>query len=155
MSIAPTIEGALRRESVEFAVLRHPRTATSRGTADAAHVSAEKVAKGVLLKDGQGHVLVVLSAAKQLPIETLARELHRPLRLASEDEVATLFFDCDPGAVPALGEEYQVPTIVDAALLAQDEVYFEAGNHEELVRVRGPAFARLMAESESLPLGSG
>jgi Ala-tRNA(Pro) deacylase len=43
-----------------------------------------------------------------------------------------------------VGEAFGVRTAVDDELLASDDVYFEAGDHEHLVHVRHDDFARLM-----------
>lgn len=64
--------------------------------------------------------------------------------LAVEKELVELFRDCDPGAIPAIGAAYRIDTIVDESLLQQPDVYFEAGDHEALVHVKGPAFGAMM-----------
>ena len=66
------------------------------------------------------------------------------LEPATEEEIATLFKDCEPGAVPPLGPAYGVETLLDEALASLDEVYFEAGDHEQLVHVNGEGFRNLL-----------
>jgi Ala-tRNA(Pro) deacylase len=46
--------------------------------------------------------------------------------------------------VPALGEAYNVPMLVDESLLRLPDVYFEGGDHEDLVHVAGDDFRALM-----------
>ena len=55
------------------------------------------------------------------------------------------FRDCAVGAVPPLGAAYNIPTVVEDSLLSAPEVWFEAGDHEDLVHVRGAAFLSLLA----------
>jgi Ala-tRNA(Pro) deacylase len=74
----------------------------------------------------------------------LRSQLQRDFRLASEDEIAHLFKDCEPGAVPPLGPAYGIETLLDEALANLDEVYFEAGDHEQLVHIRGEDFQGLL-----------
>ncbi len=69
--------------------------------------------------------------------------LDRPLGLASEDEVASLFDDCDVGAVPPLGEAYDVPVVIDESFADDADVYFEGGDHRTLVHVSGSGFRDL------------
>lgn len=154
MSIAPTVIQALKFKGVEFTVVEHPHTATSAGSAHAAHVSEGLVAKAVLLKDPGGFVLAVIPASQHLDLKRIGRALHRPLVLASEEDLGQAFFDCEPGAVPVVGEDYLIPTIVDERLRHVDEVFFEAGDHERLVHISSEGFSRLMADAEYLAISS-
>lgn len=154
MSIAPTVIRALRFKGVDFSIVEHPHTATAVGSAHAAHVDAAELAKAVLLKDPGGYVLAVLPANGSVDLGRLGRALHRSLVLASESDLQEAFYDCEPGAVPAVGEEYQIPTIVDERLRHLKEVFFEAGDHERLVHISSDGFARLMDEAEYLPLSA-
>jgi Ala-tRNA(Pro) deacylase len=75
------------------------------------------------------------------------RQLNRRLGLATDHELAHLFKDCEPGAVPPLGRAYGIETIVDESLNDAQDVYFEGGDHVALVRVTGKDFLRLMADA--------
>lgn len=152
MSVAPTVIQALEHRGVAYSIVEHPHTATAAGTAHAARVAAAHVAKAVLLKDPGGYVLAVLPASEELDLDRIARDLHRPMVLASEADLADAFFDCEPGAVPAVGEDYLIPTIVDDSLRIAGDVYFEAGDHERLVHIDSGAFGCLMHDAEFLPI---
>ena len=154
MTIASTVDEALKQLNVDFQILRHRRTESSLATAHMAHVSEEEVAKAVVLTDGQGYVVAVLSANKTLDLEKLCGQLHRQLKLASEEEIDELFYDCARGAVPALGPWYQIPTIVDAALREKNDIYFEAGDHADLIHVSETSFEKLMRGAEFLELAT-
>ena len=91
--------------------------------------------------------------ARNLPLlDRLTKVLHRPLVLASEEDLAEAFYDCEPGAVPAVGEDYLIPTIVDERLRHLEEVFFEAGDHERLVHISSDGFSRLMQDAEYLAI---
>jgi Ala-tRNA(Pro) deacylase len=62
-------------------------------------------------------------------------------------QVETLFLDCEPGAVPALGRAYGLNVVVDDSLAQEPDVYFEAGDHASLVHISGPSFQKLMADA--------
>jgi Ala-tRNA(Pro) deacylase len=66
---------------------------------------------------------------------------------AREREIADLFHDCERGAMPPLGGPYRVPTVYDDALSTSSEIYFEAGDHEDVVHLRGQDFLRLLEGS--------
>jgi len=122
-------------------------------TAEAAQISGEQVAKGVLLKDESGYLLAVLPASYNIRVGTLRDLLNRPVELAPESDLVAVFPDCEVGAVPALGSAYDVPTVVDDSLVKLSEIYFEAGDHEELIKVTGAAFADLLGPAEHLRFG--
>jgi Ala-tRNA(Pro) deacylase len=74
--------------------------------------------------------------------------LHRRLELASEQELEAIFGDCEPGAVPVIGGAYNVPMLVDEALLRMPDLYFEGGDHEDLVHVDAEAFRMLVSAAD-------
>lgn len=144
MAIAQTVADYLEERQVPFQVVAHPRTASSLQSAHAAHVPSDWLAKAVMLEDPSGYLMAVIPAACHIKLGILRQELGRPLGLATEGEVAKLFSDCALGAVPALGPAYGIETIVDESLLhGDDDIYLEAGDHEELLRVAPVQFARL------------
>jgi Ala-tRNA(Pro) deacylase len=137
----------LSARHADYEVLAHPRTQSSSASAQAAHVPGRRFAKAVVLEDNEGYVLAVLPATNHLALAELGDALHsRPLRLARESELASLFPDCEPGALPALGAAYGLPTIIEAELDGQQELYFEAGDHEHMVHMSAAEFAKATAE---------
>jgi Ala-tRNA(Pro) deacylase len=68
--------------------------------------------------------------------------------LATEQELVSLFPDCEGGAIPPLGSAYRLKTLVDSSLLEQPEVFFESGDHEHLVKVTGEQFSRLLRDAD-------
>jgi Ala-tRNA(Pro) deacylase len=50
--------------------------------------------------------------------------------------------------VPGLGQAYGLDVLVDDALLTQDDVYFEAGSHADLVHMTGEMFRGLMRSAD-------
>lgn len=148
MNIAPRVQDYLAAQQSAYELLSHPRSGNSVQTARAAHLPAGSLAKAVVLKDDAGYVLAVLPSSCHVVLSRLGKALHRlPLQLADEAEFAMLFSDCDRGALPPLGGVYGLPMIVDEALDAQPEVYFEAGDHEHLVHMTRAEFLRLTAEA--------
>lgn len=148
MAMAETLTRRLRAQDIPFDLLHHPHTATSMEAAEASHVSGEQIAKTVLLGDERGFVMAVLPATHRIDLGELHRRFNRRLGLATESELSNLFGDCELGAVPPIGTAYGVPTIVDDSLAEQSEVYFDAGDHEQLVHVSGETFGTLLGEVE-------
>lgn len=144
MAVAAKVKHYLGARGVEYDLVTHPRAPSGMRVAEAAHVSGDALVKGVVLEDEQGYVLALLPATRQLRLGQVRRQLGRPLGLATESEVAELFGDCDPGAVPATGAAYGLTTVVDESLDGMPEVYLEAGDHEALVHVTGAGLGRLL-----------
>lgn len=144
MTMPITISNYLAAHGVRYDLLKHPRAPTSRGCAVEAHVPADHVAKAVILKDAEGYVMAVVPADHWLRLKALRESLGRPLMLGDEREIERLFPDCAPGAVPPLGPAYGVETLVGDALLSLAELYFEAGDHEQLVHTDGESFRALL-----------
>ena len=147
MAIAITLREYLDETHLPYDSMQHTHTRSSLETASAAHQPNDKVAKSVLVKDGDRYMPVVLPASRRLHLGELHRMLNRPVGLATESEVAEVFYDCDLGAVPPTGLLYDIDTIVDDSLLQQDDVYFEAGDHEQLIHMRQADFRRLLGDA--------
>lgn len=144
MPIAKTLGEHLTKAGVEFNVVTHPRTLSSSRSAQAAHVAGEGLAKAVVLHDDRGYLLAVIPSTHRLELDSVRRLLDRSMSLATEDEIARLFSDCELGAVPPVGPAYGLSVLVDESLSDQPEVYFEGGDHRNLVQVKGADFETLM-----------
>ncbi len=148
MSIASRIKWYLDSRGISYECVHHARTGTSLASAREAHVPADDLAKCVLLEDERGYVLAILPASRRLDLHKIERYFHRRLELASEAELRDIFRDCEVGAVPALGMAYNVPTLLDDHLLGLSHLFFEAGDHEDLVHLSGLAFRALLADTQ-------
>ena len=145
MTIAATQQRYLIQRKAEYDLTLHPHTESSHETAEAAHIAEDHIAKAVVVKDNSNFAIVVIPASNWLKLDYLRQELNRDLQLATEDELAELFDDCEPGAVPPLGPAYGIETLLDESLTSLADVYFEAGDHEQLVHLRGEDFQALLS----------
>jgi Ala-tRNA(Pro) deacylase len=148
LTIAVTLEQHLSRNGIAYDMLSHAPTKSSLRTVAASHVSADTLAKTVVLKGDQGYLLAVLPASRQLEWQALRECFNHNLALATEDEIAWLLPDCKLGAVPAIGEAYGIETIVDDSIAGQADIYFEGGDHATLVHLAGREFCKLMAHAK-------
>jgi Ala-tRNA(Pro) deacylase len=147
MAIAKRLEALLEASGLPYEIQPHPRSDYSAQTARRSHVPLEQLAKPVLLADEYGYLLAVVPAAKRVDLERLGHQLHRRLELATEAEIDGLFADCEPGALPALGQPWEIPTVYDDALLELRDVWFEAGGHDDVVHMRGRDYLALLANA--------
>ena len=152
MAIVKTVESYLHDHHVEYELITHPHTGSSMETAESAHVPGDSLAKGVVLRDGDSYLMVVIPSDYHIELERLNELLKRDLALADEDNLKDLFPDCELGAVPPIGQAYEISTFWDpgSSLGNVDEVFFEAGGHREVVCVSGESFHELMAPAERM-----
>jgi Ala-tRNA(Pro) deacylase len=147
MAMSPTLQKFLTDNAIAYEILPHALTSTSLNSASAAHVPGSNMAKSVILEDEDGYLMAVIPATEHVKIRELNQTLHRNMGLATERELYQLFQDCDLGAIPPVGMAYGVATIVDDSLMRSNDVYFEAGDHAELIHVKGASFRKLMQDS--------
>jgi Ala-tRNA(Pro) deacylase len=103
----------------------------------------------VVLKGEDGFMLAVLPASRHIDFGELRKELGRYVDVANEEQIETLFVDCEVGAVPALGAAYGLKVIVDDSLVSEPEIYLEGGDHASLVHVSGATFRELLADAQT------
>jgi Ala-tRNA(Pro) deacylase len=147
MPMSRRLRWYLDARGVKYEVLPHLRTQTSLQTARQAHIAPERLAKSVLLEDEQGYLMAILPASRRIELGRVERQLGRQMELATEPELVERFDDCQVGAVPALGEAFGIRTLIDDSLLVAEDIYFEAGDHEDVVHVDGDSFRELMSDA--------
>ncbi len=147
MTIASKLRQFLDSEGVHYDVVSHPRTATSSQSAEAAHIPGNRVAKSVVVHHELGYALAVVPSTHRVELGTLQDLLDKRLGLATEDEVTTIFEDCEAGAVPPVGAAYGVPVVLDESLGDVSDLYFEGGDHKSLVHVSADAFRVLTKDA--------
>jgi Ala-tRNA(Pro) deacylase len=148
MAISITLEEFLSQHNASYDLIPHPHTGSSMETAQEAHVPGMRLAKAVVIRDDGHYLMVVVPSAEHVDMGLLRQQFGHAVVMASEAELADLFPDCETGAVPPLGPAWGVDTFVDESLLAGTEVYFEAGDHESVVRVSGDQFEKLLGNAE-------
>jgi Ala-tRNA(Pro) deacylase len=144
MAIASKVEHYLQQRGIPYDVIAHAHSHNSMESAQFAHVPGDCLAKSVVLEDDDGFVMAVLPSTCHVRLGQLSRDLNRHLRLATESSLTALFGDCDLGAIPPVGLAYGMPTVIDDSLAERPEIYFEAGDHEQLIRTSREAFLALM-----------
>jgi Ala-tRNA(Pro) deacylase len=148
MSISATVRNYLEKSRTPYYLVPHSRSFTSLETAEAAHVAGDRLVKSVVVKGDSHYAIVLLPATHRISLGSLSASLGEAVDLAEEREIKAIFKDCELGSIPPFGDAYGVEVLVDDALLGLEEIYFEAGDHEELVHVSGEDFRDLMAKAK-------
>lgn len=135
MNATHRIERYLEEHHVPFEVVAHEHTVTSLQTAHSAQVEAGRLAKAVLLESDDGLMAALIPANQEVRFGRLQLDYGEHLHLANEATIREMFSDCDPGTVPGLPAVWGVETVWDDDLLAQPDIFLEAGDHMHLIRV--------------------
>ncbi|HJM51447.1 MAG TPA: YbaK/EbsC family protein [Alphaproteobacteria bacterium] len=143
MAMAMKLKEFLRDSQITFDLVEHPFAVSSSRIAQQSHIPGDALAKCLLLRDSQGYLVAVIPSTHRVDLEHLDWLFDDHLEFADEEEISSHFEDCDPGAVPPLGGAYGMRMAVDEDLVLRRDVYFEAGDHRQLVHVSGEAFGRL------------
>ncbi len=141
MGMSASLRQYLESRNLRFETVNHPYSEGAAQTAIAGRVPINQMAKAVVLEDHEGrHMMAVVPAGRRLDLHRLSDWMHRDFQLAPEWKLEQMFRDCQPGAIPAMGDAYYMETVVDDDLMDQEEIYVEAGDHQDLVHISGPAF---------------
>ena len=143
-NLAPSLLKLLADHGIDYDIIHHHHADSSLDVAHAAHIPADEMIKSVILEDEKGYVMALVAANQHVKIRELNHFLDRKLGLATETEIGHLFSDCEIGAIPPIGEAYGMEVVVDYDLDDREDVYLEAGNHEDLLHLSGHSFRKLM-----------
>lgn len=138
------LEHTLREAHVDFELRRHDPVMTAQEVAAVEHVSGREVAKVVMVGTDRGLAMAVLPANERCDIRRVAEAVGaRDAWLAHEEEFSTAFPDCEPGAMPAFGHLWGIPTVVDSDLAQREWILTQAGTHRDAVRLRFHDYERV------------
>ncbi|UCC75680.1 MAG: YbaK/EbsC family protein [Anaerolineales bacterium] len=155
MTCRKRLEKLFREEGVKFSVSKHAEVYSAQRVAGALHIPGEQLAKVVMVKANGEMTMLVLPAPYRLDFKKVKKALKtKDVQLATEEEFATHFPDCEVGAMPPFGRLYNLEVYVDRALTTQPEIAFPAGSHREIMQVAYADFERL-GEPAVADLSSG
>jgi Ala-tRNA(Pro) deacylase len=155
MEILRRLKELLDRAEISYEVYNHCRAFTAQEIAATQHIPGRKMAKVVILKVNGSFVMAVLPASRRVNFERVKAVLGaKEVSLASEEEFALLFPECEIGAMPPFGNLFGLPVYMDPQLEKDEAIYFNAGNHNQTMRLRTSDFMSLV-KPEVIPLTEG
>ena len=123
----------------------HATAFTAQQLAAAERIPSAMVVKTVVVKADDQFVLAVLPASQRIDLPTLGQALGaREVELATEFEFQELFPDADLGAMPPFGNLYELPVFAEESLGRDEEIVFNAGTHEDAIRMKYADYSRLV-----------
>jgi Ala-tRNA(Pro) deacylase len=144
--ISTKLQAFLDDAGVRYTRHSHRLAYTSQEIAQSVHVPGREMVKSVLLKVDEGLlVMSVLSADDTVNLNVLREEIRcRVLRLATESEFSDTFPTCKPGAMPPFGNIFDVPVYCESNLSRNRDIEFNAGTHDETIRMAFADYKRLV-----------
>jgi Ala-tRNA(Pro) deacylase len=150
MSMPRWIAATLQDEHVPYHVRHHRSRYTAQEVAAEEHISGHRLAKVVVVKAGDEMAVIVLPASQRLDLEAVSQAMGgKECRLATEQEIAERFSDCEVGAIPPLRHWDGVQILADARLMEpkQEHLVFQAGTHEDAVEMAAGDWERIARPS--------
>jgi Ala-tRNA(Pro) deacylase len=145
MPLSEPLRSFLDFHRAEFTLTTHPKAFTAREVAAAEHLPAREVAKTVVVFADGAYYMIVVPASRLVDLHELRTTLgFHQVRLATEDELAKLFPDCELGAMPPVGPIYGLAVYLDGVLASQETMAFNGGTHRDEVHMRTSEFRRLV-----------
>ncbi len=142
---AQKLKTFLDKNKVKYIALSHSPTYTAQEIAASAHVPGREMAKTVIVKVNGKMAMAVLPAPQKVDFKLLKEALGaKSVELATEQEFADSFPECEPGAMPPFGNLYDMDVFVARKLSEDEEIAFNAGSHTELVKLSYKDFEKLV-----------
>lgn len=144
----------LEQQGVAYEEKQHIAAIAAQRVAAAEHESGWRVAKPVMLKVGGQLAMALIPAPARVDLAKVKAGLGTDdVSLASEQEFAHVFDDCEVGAEPIFGNIYGVPVYFDRCLRQDPYLVFRDGTHARTLKIATEDFLRLVEPME-LDLGS-
>ncbi len=145
MPIPQAIKSFLNEQKIPYEFIHHRRDYTAQETAADTHTKGKDFAKTIILFVDNKYVMAVLPAIHQVDLEKVKKALKaNVVTLATEDEISEICGDCEVGAMPPLGPLYKLPVYVSPHLAKDHMITFNAGTHEDAVRMMYSDFEKLV-----------
>lgn len=145
MPILNKLKEVLDQAKVSYEVYNHRTAFTAQETAQSLHNSGKRMAKVVILKTDGSFMRAVVPADRTVSLKKARAALGAiEVTAASEDEFASLFPGCDIGAMPPFGNLFGLRVYADSSLEAEEDIFFNAGNHRQTVRLGYADFKKLV-----------
>lgn len=145
MPILKRLQAYLDSHKIPYEVVSHDPSFSAQSTAEALHVRGDLFAKVVVAKADQRFVLAVVTSTWRVDFKRLEEALDsKHVRLATEQELAELFPDCEVGTMPPFGNLYNMDVFVDQLLTQDEHIFFDAGTHTGAIKLRYRDFAELV-----------
>jgi osmotically-inducible protein OsmY/prolyl-tRNA editing enzyme YbaK/EbsC (Cys-tRNA(Pro) deacylase) len=145
MTCKDKLKTYLHDRQVPFVIQQHHIAYTAQDVAASEHLPGQLVTKVVMAIADGDLIMLVLPADHRADLAKVRAAVGaRELWLANEREFADRFPDCEIGAMPPFVNLYGLPVYDDRSLTFDQAIVFQAGTHNETMRIKYADFARLV-----------
>jgi Ala-tRNA(Pro) deacylase len=135
----------LDTNKVKYVSIVHSRAFTAQEVAASAHLPGRSMAKVVIVELDGTLAMCVLPADRKIVLQDLrAVTGSNMVRFAWEKDFKARFPDCEIGAMPPFGNLYGMDVYAAESLAENEEIAFNAGSHEEIIKLGYDDFERLV-----------
>ena len=123
MAVAITLNDFFAKQHIDYEVIKHRPTETALDSSRSAKLPAAQVAKAVILEDSEGHLLMAsVPATRRVSVNRINTLTNSEFKLVSESRLLELFPDCKKGAIPSVGDAYNLNITISQTMT-------DNGNH--------------------------
>lgn len=135
----------LDSHNVKYVTITHSTAYTAQEIASLVHIKGREMAKTVIVRVDGELAMAVLPASVHIDLLGLKAAVGaKSVAVAAEADFRGKFAECETGAMPPFGNLYGMPVFVEESLTRDKEIAFNAGTHNELIRLAYEDFARLV-----------
>lgn len=139
------LKNFLDSNNIKYVSIIHSPAYTAQEIAATAHMPGKELAKTVMMKiDGKMAMAVLPANRKVLLQDFMEATGAKEAKFATEKEFKDLFPECETGAMPPFGNLYDMEVFVSPGLAEDVEIAFNAGNHQELIKLAYKDYERLV-----------
>jgi len=126
----------LDENHVKYITVNHSPAYTAREVAASVFLPRRDFAKVIMVKIDGRMAMAVLPASRRIDMDKLCVATGAThVEMANEDEFKTLFPACETGAMPPFGNLYEMDVWIDNLLVEDDDIFFNAGTHTQLMQM--------------------
>jgi Ala-tRNA(Pro) deacylase len=142
---AKKLKEFLDSHNVKYQSIIHSTAYTAQEIASLVHIKGQELAKTVIIRIDDKLAMAVLPASLQVDLSKLtAIAGAKSVELATEAEFRGRFPECETGAMPPFGNLFGMLVFAEESLARDEEIAFNAGTHNELIRLSYADFAQLV-----------
>lgn len=134
----------LEANHIKFSREIHSPAYTAQEVAERAHVHGHQMGKVVVIDVDGELALCLLPAHYHVNCNAMADEIQvRQVRIVQEKEFTGRFPQCETGAIPPFSALWELPVYMSFAFDIEKDIYFNAGNWCEMIRMSCDDYVRL------------
>ncbi len=145
MAKTSDLQRYLNSNGVSYKIIEHDPAFSAHGISVAVHVPEKEIAKAVILQIDGKFWMAVLRGDNKINLHLVKQSFGaRQAHLAHEEDLNTLFPDCQLGTMPPFGNLYGIPVLVDESLAGDEEISFNACCYTKVIKMKFADFRKLV-----------